>query len=349
MLTGDSVRLQSSSQRCGEDDAVKHLRVIFGALVALLLAQAPTVAQDKYPGKPIKILIPFGPGGAPDIVARVVGEELRHILGQAIVVENKPGAFGIVAIETMVSAKPDGYTLMMGNVATNAMTPIIYRNKLKVDYDKTVVPIVRLTRIPSFLTITPSIPAKTVAEFVAWAKQHKGQVRYNTAGAGTFTHLDCLGFIRKAGFEADHIPVKSGAAQMMSDLMRGDVQFTFMNVATSAGQVRQGGLRALAIAADHRLADFPNIPTMAEVGYPGIGTAQWQALFTPAGTPKEAIETISKAVKQALQSEAVRANFAKSFVQIDPSGSPEETRQWLQQETAAWGKALAEANIHLDE
>jgi tripartite-type tricarboxylate transporter receptor subunit TctC len=326
---------------------VRYVRLVVGALAALMLAQAAAPAQEKYPSKPIKILIPFGPGGAPDIVARVVGEELRHILGQAIVVENKPGAFGIVAIETMVSAKPDGYTLMMGNVATNAMTPIIYRNKLKVDYDKSVVPIVRLTRIPSFLTITPSIPAKTVPEFVAWAKQH--QVRYNTAGAGTFTHLDCLGFARKAGFEATHIPVKSGAAQMMSDLMRGDVHFTFMNVATSSGQVRQGGLRALAIAAEHRLADFPDIPTMAEVGYAGIGTAQWQALFAPAGTPQAAIETISKAVKQALQSEAVRKQFAKSYVQIDPSGTPEETRAWLHQEMAVWGKALADANIHLDE
>jgi tripartite-type tricarboxylate transporter receptor subunit TctC len=329
---------------------VTYLRTIFGGLLLLLLLLLlPASAQDKYPNKPIKILVPFGPGGAPDIVARVVGEQLRHILGQAIVVENKPGAFGIVAIETMVSAKPDGYTLMMGNVATNAMTPIIYRKKLKVDYDKTVVPVVRLTRIPSMLTITPSIPAKTVAEFVAWAKQHKGQVRYNTAGAGTFTHLDCLGFIRKAGFEADHIPVKSGAAQMMSDLMRGDVQFTFMNIATSAGQVRQGGLRGLAVAADKRLADFPDIPTMAEVGYAGIGTAQWQALFAPAGTPKEAIETINNAVKQALQSEAVRSNFAKSYVQIDPSGTPEETKAWLHQEMVTWGKAIADANISLDE
>jgi tripartite-type tricarboxylate transporter receptor subunit TctC len=329
---------------------VTYLRTIFGGLLLLLLLLLlPASAQDKYPNKPIKILVPFGPGGAPDIVARVVGEQLRHILGQAIVVENKPGAFGIVAIETMVSAKPDGYTLMMGNVATNAMTPIIYRKKLKVDYDKTVVPVVRLTRIPSMLTITPSIPAKTVAEFVAWAKQHKGQVRYNTAGAGTFTHLDCLGFIRKAGFEADHIPVKSGAAQMMSDLMRGDVQFTFMNIATSAGQVRQGGLHGLAVAADKRLADFPDIPTMAEVGYAGIGTAQWQALFAPAGTPKEAIETINNAVKQALQSEAVRSNFAKSYVQIDPSGTPEETKAWLHQEMVTWGKAIADANISLDE
>ena len=328
---------------------MKHLKVALGALLALMLANSQASAQDKYPNRPIKILIPFGPGGAPDIVARVVGEQLRKSLNQAIVVENKPGAFGILAIDNMVSAKADGYTLMMGNVATNAMTPILYRSKFKFDYDKSVVPIVRTTRIPAFLAITPSIPAKTVPEFIAWAKAQNGHVRYNTAGAGTFTHLDCLGFIKKAGFTADHIPVKSGASQMMSDLMRGDVHFTFMNVATSAGQVKQGGLRALAVAADHRLPDFPDVPTMAEVGYPGIGTAQWQALFAPAGTPKEAIEVLSKAVKQALQTEAVRNNFAKIYVQIDPSGTPAETREWLHRETATWAKAIAEANVNLDE
>lgn len=328
---------------------MKHLKLFLGLMLALLLVQSAATAQDKYPNRPIRILIPFGPGGAPDIVARVLGEQLRKSLNATIVVENKPGAFGILALDTMVNAKADGYTLMMGNVATNAMTPILYRSKLKFDYDKSVVPIVRTTRIPAFLAITPSIPAKTVPEFIAWAKAQKGHVRFNTAGAGTFTHLDCLDFMKKAGFEADHIPVKSGASQMMTDLMRGDVHFTFMNVATSAGQVKKGGLRALAVAAEQRLADFPDVPTMAEVGYPGVGTAQWQALFAPAGAPKEAIDVLSKAVKQALQSETVRATFAKTYVQIDPSGTPAETREWLKKDSAAWGKAIAEAHLNLDE
>jgi tripartite-type tricarboxylate transporter receptor subunit TctC len=328
---------------------VKRFKFVLAALLALALVQSPAQAQDKYPSKPIRILIPFGPGGAPDIVARVVGEQLRTSLGQGIVIENKPGAFGILAVETMAAAKPDGYTLMMGNVATNAMTPIIHRKKMKIDYEKAVVPVVRLTRIPAFLVIAPSIPAKTAAEFVAWAKQRPGQVRYNTAGAGSFVHLDLIAFTRKAGIEATHIPVKSGAAQMMSDIMRGDAHFTFMNVATSAGQVRTGGLRALAIAADKRLPEFPDLPTMAEIGYPGVGTAQWQALFAPAGTPEAVIETLHKAVTEALKTDAVRANFAKSFVQIDPTTSPAEARTWLKEEMALWGKAWTEANISLDE
>jgi tripartite-type tricarboxylate transporter receptor subunit TctC len=330
---------------------MKPIKLVLGAVLALAATQAlpPAQAQDKYPSKPIRILIPFGPGGAPDIVARVVGEQLRASLGQGIVIENKPGAFGILAIETMAASRPDGYTLMMGNVATNAMTPVIHRSKMKIDYEKAVVPIIRLTRIPSFLAITPSIPAQTAAEFVAWAKQRPGQVRYGTAGAGSFVHLDSIAFSRKAGIDAVHIPVKSGASQMMSDLMRGDLHFGFMNVATSAGQVRAGGLRALAIAANRRLPEFPNLPTMAEIGYPGIGTAQWQALFAPAGTPEAVIDTLHKAVMEALKTEPVRAHFAKSFVQIDPTASPAEARAFIRDEMAAWSKAWAEANITLDD
>ena len=328
---------------------MKRLTVVLGTLLALLVLPFPAPAQDKYPNKPIRILVPFGPGGAPDIVARVVGEQLRASLGQGIVVENKPGAFGILAIETMAAARPDGYTLMMGNVATNAMTPVIHRSKMKIDYEKSVVPIARLTRIPSFLAITPGIPATTAAEFVAWAKQRPGQVRYGTAGAGSFVHLNSIAFSRKAGIEATHIPVKSGAAQLMSDLIRGDVHFAFMNVATSTAQVKSGGLRALAIAADKRLPEFPDLPTMAEIGYAGIGTAQWQALFAPAGTPNEVIETLHKAVMEALKSEPVRAHFAKSFVQIDPTASPAEAKVWLKQEITAWDKAWTDANITLDE
>ncbi|MPZ55453.1 MAG: ABC transporter substrate-binding protein [Rhizobiales bacterium] len=328
---------------------MKPIRLALGALLALSVLPSPAHAQDKYPSKPIKILIPFGPGGAPDIVARVVGEQLRASLGQAIVIENKPGAFGILAVETMAAAKPDGYTLMMGNVATNAMTPIIHRKRMKIDYEKAVVPVMRLTRIPAFLVIAPSIPAKTSAEFVAWAKQRSGQVRYNTAGAGSFVHVDLIAFSRKAGIEAAHIPVKSGAVQMMSDIMRGDAHFTFMNVATSAGQVRGGGVRALAIAADKRLPEFPDLPTMAEIGYAGIGTAQWQGLFAPASTPDAVIERLHKAVTEALKTETVRAHFAKSFVQIDPTGSPAEARTWLKDEMTLWAKAWSEANINLDD
>jgi tripartite-type tricarboxylate transporter receptor subunit TctC len=319
------------------------------ALLALVVVGQPAQAQETYPAKPIKVLIPFGPGGAPDIVARVIGEQMRRILGQPFVVENKPGAFGIVAIEEMVRARPDGHTLMIGNVATNAMTPIIYRKKMTINYETAVVPVARLTRIPAFLALTPKMEPKTLAEFIAYAKARPGQMRYNTAGAGSFVHLDNVAFAKKAGIEMVHVPVKSGAVQMMNDLMLGDVHITFINVATGAGQVRAGGVRAVAVTADERLADFPDVPTMAEVGFAGIGTAQWQGLFAPAGTPPAVIERLHRAVVDALQTPSVRETFAKSYVRIDPTRSPEDARTWLQQEMKDWAAALAEVKLEVDE
>ena len=263
---------------------MRSISLVLG-LVAVALTVQPLPAQEKFPAKPIKVLIPFGPGGAPDIVARVIGDQVRSILGQPFVIENKPGAFGILATEEMARSRPDGHTLMLGNVATNAMTPIIHRKKMTIDYTSAVVPVARLTRIPSFLAITPKIEPKTVAEFIAYAKSRPGQIRYNTAGAGSFVHVDNVAFARKAGLDMVHIPVKSGAVQMMNDIILGDVHVSFLNVATSAGQVRAGGVRALAVTTDQRLPDFPDVPTMAGGRFAGIGTAQWQALFAPAGTP----------------------------------------------------------------
>ena len=334
--------------RRNREDAVRPITILL-ALIAVVLAAQDAPAQEKFPAKPIKVLIPFGPGGAPDIVARVIGDQVRGILGQPFVIENKPGAFGILATEEMARSRPDGHTLMLGNVATNAMTPIIHRKKMTIDYDAAVVPVARLTRIPSFLAITPKIEPKTVAEFVAYAKARPGQIRYNTAGAGSFVHVDNVAFARKAGLDMVHIPVKSGAVQMMNDIMLGDVHVSFLNVATSAGQVRSGGVRALAVTADQRLPDFPDVPTMAEVGFAGIGTAQWQALFAPAGTPAAALETLQRTMLEALQAPAARETLGKSYIVIDPTRSLEEARAWLRQEMTAWAGALAEIKLDIDE
>jgi tripartite-type tricarboxylate transporter receptor subunit TctC len=330
------------------EDAVRFITIMLG-LMSVMFASQAAPAQEKYPTKPIRVLIPFGPGGAPDIVARVVGEQVRGILGQPFVIENKPGAFGILATEEMARSRPDGHTLMLGNVATNAMTPIIHRKKMTIDYDAAVLPVARLTRIPSFLAITPKIEPRTVAEFVAYAKARPGQIRYNTVGAGSFVHLDNVAFARKAGLDMVHIPVKSGAVQMINDIMLGDVHVSFLNVATSAAQVRAGGVRALAVTTDQRLPDFPDVPTMAEVGFAGIGTAQWQALFAPAATPPAALEILQRTAIAALDSPVVRETFAKSHIRIDPTHSLEEARTWLRREMADWAAALAEIKLDIDE
>jgi tripartite-type tricarboxylate transporter receptor subunit TctC len=328
---------------------MRGLKLFAYALLAASLGLGPAAAQEKYPNRPVRVVVPFAPGGGVDIVARVVAEHLKQATGQPFIVENKPGAFGIVAIETMAAARPDGYTLMIGNVATNAMTPIFYRKKFRIDYDKEVVAVARLSRVPSFLISTTKLPPKTVDEFVAYARQRPGQLRYNTTGTGTFVHLDNVAFARKAGLELGHVPVKSGAAEMLKEIINGDVHITFMNAGTGAPHIRAGNVHALAVASDRRLPDFPDVPTMAEVGFPGVGTAQWQAVFAPAATPPDVIAALHAAVRQALASPALQETFAKSYIYGDPSASPQDAQAFLRAEMASWAKALEEAKIEPEE
>src|SRR5689334_11421908 len=264
----------------------KRLGLLLLSAFCLALPGA-AVAQDKYPSKPVRVLVPYAPGGATDIITRVVGEQLRQSLGQAFVVENKAGAFGILAIEEMAKSKPDGYTLMVGNVSTNAITPVLYKDKFKIDFEKDVVAVDRIATLPSFFIVTAKdFAPKTLAEFVDYAKKNPGKVRYNSAGIGSFPHFDMEIFARRAGIDIVHIPVKAGAAGMINDLVNGDVQAAFINVATTAAMVKAGQLKPLAVVSEKRLAEYPDVPTMAEAGYSGVGTLHWQSMLAPAGTPK---------------------------------------------------------------
>jgi len=323
----------------------------FGLLLlsACLAFAGAASAQDKYPSKPIKILVPYAPGGATDIISRVVGEQLRQNLGQSFVVENKAGAFGILAIEEMARARPDGYTVMVGNVSTNAITPVLFKDKLKIDFDKDVVSVGRIATLPSFFIATAKdFAPKTLAEFVDYAKKNPGKVRYTSAGVGSFPHFDMEIFARRAGIDIVHIPVKAGASGMLNDLVNGDVQVAFINVATTGAMVKAGSLKPLAVVSEKRLPEYPDVPTMAEAGYSGVGTLHWQSMLAPAGTPKEVIDALHKAISQALQSSQVEEAFKKQLIQATPNTSPAEAQAWLKSETEAWRKITSEVKIEMN-
>src|SRR5215212_10133989 len=179
---------------------MRRLHSLLLSALCLAFAGLPATAQDKYPSKPVRILVPYAPGGATDIVSRVLGEQLRNVLGQPFVTENKPGAFGIVAIEEMARAKPDGYTLMIGNVSTNAITPILFPDRMKIKYDQDVVPVARLVDIPAFIAVTTKdFPVKSLKELVDYAKKNPGKVRYGTVGVGSYPHYDTEVFAKRAG------------------------------------------------------------------------------------------------------------------------------------------------------
>jgi len=214
---------------------MRRLGILLSATCVLILGAVGAPAQDKYPSKPIKVVVPFGPGSATDIVIRIVGEQMRPILGQPIVIENKPGAFGIIAVEDMARAKADGYTLQIGNPGTNALAPIIYRKKFKIDYDKEVTLVTTLSEVPLVLAATTKdFPPRTYAEFIAYAKANPGKVRYASVGVGSNNHYDTEAFAQWAGIELVHLPNKGGGAAITNDLVTGDAHVAFVNAASSA-------------------------------------------------------------------------------------------------------------------
>ena len=317
------------------------------ALLGLAFTGA-AAAQDKYPSKPVKIIVPYAPGGATDITSRLFGDQLRQILGQQFVVESKPGAFGILAIEEMARSRPDGYTLMVGNVSTNAITPVLFQKKFSVDFERSVVSVSRLAIYPSFLVATAqNFEPRTVAEVVAAAKRAPGKVRYTSAGVGSFPHFDMEVFARRAGVDMLHIPNKTGAAGMLNDLVVGDAQVAFLNAATGAAMIKAGKLRPIAVLAETRLADYPDVPTLAEAGFPDVGTLHWQSMLAPAGTPKDVLATLFKAIVEAAAAPPLLEGFKKQLVSVKPNASLDEAQSWLKGELAAWRKTVAEVKIDL--
>jgi len=323
------------------------------ALALLGLAAGTVAAQaqaEKYPAKPVKIIVPYVPGGATDIVARILADQLAKKFGQSFYVENKPGAFGIIAIEDMVRSGADGYTLMIGNVSTNAITPIIYAQKFKIDYAHDVLPITNLVDIPAFLVATTkNFDVKNIDGLIAYAKAHPGMLRYGTVGPGSYPHYDMAYFARRAGdLDMIAIPNKAGATGVINDLLNGSAQTTFINVATSAPQVRAGNLRPLALVNHARLPEFPEVATMQELGFAGVGTIAWQGLFAPAGTPKDVLQTIFAATVEAMKLPAVAEAFNKQSFNTVPNASLDDAKAWLAGEIDRWRTITGEVKIETE-
>ena len=304
----------------------------FGSVLVLCLAVTAfgAQAQDKFPSKPVKVVVPFGPGSATDIVMRIVGEHMRQVLAQPVVIENKPGAFGILAIEDMARSRPDGYTLQIGNPGTNALAPIIYKKKFKIDYDKDVTLVTRLSEVPLVLAVTTKdFGPKTYAEFIAYAKANPGKVRYASVG-----------------IELVHLPNKGGGAAITNDLVTGDAQVALVNAASSTGVIKGGQLRALAIMSEQRVPDYADVPTLAELGY-GNSKGLWSALYAPAATPRDVLETVRKAAVQSLESEPVQTAFKKQMIKAVPNSSLEDAQAFNRAEMAYWKKVTDQVKVEL--
>lgn len=326
------------------------MRTLCSMVAAVMLAgTAGAAAQEKFPNRPIRIVVAFGPGSATDVTARLLAEHMRPLVGQQVVVDNRPGAFGIIAIEEMARSKPDGHTVLIGNVSTSALTPKLYRSRFTIDPYNDVVPITRVSVIPGFQMVsTKHMPAKTLPEFVAYAKERPGQIRYSTTGVGAFTHYEAEVFQRRAGFEMVHVPIKEGPPAMVRYILAGEIHIASMTMPTAAGMVAAGQMRPLVTSYDKRLPEYPDVPTMAEVGFPGVGTPNWSMMYAPAATPRPILEALHKAVTGALNSEGLKEAYKKQLVIPTPSDSLEDARDWLKVEMDRWDKITNEVKIDLN-
>jgi tripartite-type tricarboxylate transporter receptor subunit TctC len=329
---------------------MKRLGIVVTCVACLLTGTASAQSAGKYPSKPVEIIVPYAPGGATDIVARILANQLGKTLGQSFYVENKPGAFGIVADEDLARSPPDGYTLMIGNVTTNAITPILYPGKFNIDYAKDVAPITGLVDIPAFLLATKkNFDVKSVPELIAYAKKNPGQVRYGTVGPGSYPHYDMAYFAKRAGdLDMIAIPNKAGASGVINDMLSGSTQVAFLNVASATPQIKAGNFVPLALVDHKRLADYPDLPTMQEIGFAGVGTIAWQALFAPGGTPQDVRQAIFDDFVAAMKAPEVVEAFKKQTFNIVPSSSLGDAKTWLAQQMDVWRKITGEVKIQTE-
>ncbi|HET9709339.1 MAG TPA: tripartite tricarboxylate transporter substrate binding protein [Gemmatimonadales bacterium] len=319
-------------------------------LAAALALPLPAAAQsaDAYPNRPVKMIIPYAPGGATDIIARIVGVHLTKSLGQPFLVENHPGATGNIALEMVAKAPADGYTLLVGNVSTNTINENTFANTLTIKPSRDLVGVTKLVEIPHIVGASASFPANSIAELIALAKKSPGKINYGSAGIGSYPHLDMEKFERAAGIQLTHVPYKDGAGKMVPSLISGETQVAFINLSSTLPHVRAGRIKALATTAPQRLAELPDVPTMAELGYAGIGTNAWQGMFAPAATPKAIVDKLHDAVATALSGPAMKEDLAKKMLTVTVSASSQEFSNLVRRETQGWGDFLREAKIKIE-
>lgn len=304
-------------------------------------AQGP--AAGGYPAKPVRVIVSYAPGGATDIVARMVAAKLSEGFGRSFVVENVTGAGGVIGDSTAARAAPDGYTLL-GTSSTFSINPAVVA-KLPFDPLKSFAPVTLVARAPFMLVVHPSVPAKSVKELVALAKSQPGKLDYASAGQGTAVHLAVELFNSMAGVTMMHIPYK-GSGLALIDLLAGQVQLTFANVLSSRAHVKAGRLRALAVSSAKRSAVLPELPTVSESGIPGYDVASWYAYLAPAGTPQPIVQRLNAEIINGLKSADMSERLATDGAESVGS-TPEEFSQYLAGEITRWRKVVKDAGVRL--
>jgi len=317
-------------------------KLLFAAAMFGLGISAASAQAQTFPNRPITLVIPFAPGGSTTIVGRGVADKMGELLGEKVVVDNRPGAGGTVGTKAVAKSEPDGYTLVLGYTGTLAIGPSLYKN---VGYDprKDFAPIGMIGNAPNSLVVNPSFPAKTLADLIAYAKANPGKVNFGSAGAGTASHITGEYFARSAGITLVHIPYK-GTGPELTDLLGGHIPMAFAPIPASHPNVTAGKLRALAVTSTIRSSLMPDVPTMAEAGLPGFDASLYYGLAAPAGTPKPVIDKLNKALREALASDEVKRQLGADGTEITP-GTPEDYADLIDKDEKKWSQLLKASGV----
>ena len=320
-------------------------RLLFALAAGCAIVAAPAVAQP-YPSKPIRFVVPFPPGGPLDIMGRGIAQKLQEVWGQPVVVDNRPGAGGGIGADLVAKSPGDGYTLLMGAVSTHAINPSLYA-KIPYDAQKDFVPVALVAQVPNILVVNPALPVRSVAELIDYARARPGALSFGSGSTGSTGHLAGELFKTMAGVDMVHIPYKGGAPAMQ-DLLAGQTQLMFDNLANALPQVKAGKLRALAVTTLKRAPAVPDLPTVAESGLPGFDLTTWFGVFVPAGTPRETVARLNAEIVKTLASRELADRLA-TMGTVPPEGNtPESFAAFVRAEAAKYAQVVKSSGARVD-
>jgi tripartite-type tricarboxylate transporter receptor subunit TctC len=326
---------------------MKRRALLIATALAALLPAATALAQKDYPNRPVRMIVPFAPGGASDFVGRILQPRMSELLGQQVVIDNRSGAAGNIGVEVAATASPDGYTFLLGNVGTMAINPNIF-TKFRVKPTRDLVAISQVVDVPGALVVNPALPVKSVKDFIAYLKANPGKLNYGSPGAGSANRIEMENFKLKTGTSLVHVPYKGGAGPAMIGLLANEVQAMFVTFSSAVNFAKQGRIRMLGVTAPKRVDAMPDVPTMAEQGFKDMTVGSWQGVLVPKGTPKAIVDKLFAVTQETMKDPQVVKKLHEGGVDVVVSRSPADFSQFVAAENARFAKIIKDAKIETD-